>query len=148
MGDEAKCYISKSEVLNFYSIIFTFNSDMVEELKESIPREFRKWDPLNRRWLFSPLYLNEVLAICGNYFEGDQITVEIDNGISSSDLFLQLFDLLKAEDRERVYRALSMALHPDRGGSTELMKLLNNAHDHYSKIETARDCRSKSEKNE
>lgn len=126
-----KCFITKTEFPNFYALSFIFNEDLVRELKDSIPSEFRRWDPIEKRWLFSPLYLADVEAICRHYFSPESVSLDIAGGVSSSELFVQLFDLLRGEERERVYRTLAMALHPDRGGSTELMKQLNNAHDHF-----------------
>jgi len=126
-----KCFITKSEFSNFYSLSFVYNPELVEELKDSIPGEFRRWDPVEKRWLFSPLYLDDVEAICRHYFSPESISMDATGEISSSELFVQLFDLLRGEERERVYRTLAMALHPDRGGNTELMKQLNNAHDHF-----------------
>jgi hypothetical protein len=51
------------------------------------------------------------------------------NTTGFGNVFEALLQEVPAELRLTVYRHLSLALHPDRGGSTELMKQLNTAWD-------------------
>lgn len=126
---------------------FTFSTDVVEELKASIPVGCRKWDPKERCWRIERSYMSIALSILNAYDYEDSIVFEkrqherrqrekpkppTPQPQSAASPYTMLFVLPSAppEVIDAAYRALAKLYHPDRaGGSTQKMKELNVAYD-------------------
>ena len=110
---------------------FDYDPDLIEDLKENIPKRARRWDPEDRCWLILPSQqkrLMELLADHGHQVKRFQRTATASAGPPTSptvDPFEAMLKEVPSELRPKVYRQLAIALHPDNGGDTEMMKRLN-----------------------
>ncbi len=122
-------FIKESSQEGWVKIITPYNQAFIDELKETIPSTYRRWDPEEKVWLVHEAYQETLLDILSNYFDDVQSDlVEAEESISSGP-YGTLFLLPDAPNAlcKSAYRLLSMAYHPDRGGSEESMKNLNLA---------------------
>ena len=65
----------------------------------------------------------------------DEVTTDLLTPVADN-LFQPVFDAVKAlpdGTLERVYRALASAIHPDHGGTNDLMTALNQAYESTKK---------------
>lgn len=46
-----------------------YNEDFIDEMKQVVPREERRWDKHKRMWWISDLYLDEVDNLLFSHFE-------------------------------------------------------------------------------
>lgn len=113
-----------------------YSPSFVTELKEVIPKEYRRWDSEERVWVISYAYEGNLLALCSNYFTkvvkyGEK---RYTAAITSSPAY-QTLHLLPTAPKEVVlaaYRALSKLYHPDvskEASANEKMKRINVAFD-------------------
>jgi len=112
---------------------------MVEDIKTYIDSSSRAWNPTTKFWEIKESSLPTMITILKKYY-GDAITQNLttSNASTPKNLFVPVFEALKAlpnGDMDKVYRALAMACHPDKGGTNELMTKLNDA---YSTIKGAK----------
>jgi len=109
---------------------------MVEDFKTYIDSSSRKWNPDTKFWEVKETCLGTLITILKKYF-GDNITQNLTaEEASPSNLFRPVFEALKQLPNgqlDKVYRQLSMAVHPDVGGSNELMTKLNEAYQEVKK---------------
>jgi len=111
-------------------VVSPYDRDYVEELKSSIQPSHRKWDPQSQVWHVNELYLEELVALLKKHF--DEVTTNLlSEEPVPSNLFRPVFEALKDlpnGNLDKVYKQLAVAVHPDHGGSDELMKKLNEAY--------------------
>ena len=102
----------------------------------TLPKFARWWDSGAHCWWVLDAHETMAIAVLKN--RGYQVLVRNLNETHFSlerntegfgNVFEALLQEVPAELRLTVYRHLSLALHPDRGGSTELMQQLNTAWD-------------------
>lgn len=121
-----KAGIYKSSREGWLKVVTPYNADFVDELKSNIQPSHRQWDPDNKHWLINDLYLEDLVNMCQRHY--DEIETDLKEGDTEHEnLFTQVFEILPEDSRKNVYRVLALALHPDKGGSEELMKKLNEA---------------------
>ena len=46
-----------------------YNPDFIEELKQTVPSDERKWNSVRKQWWISDAYLDEVDALLFQHFE-------------------------------------------------------------------------------
>lgn len=125
----AEIYGSPSE--DWLRVYFDYDPDLIEDLKVNIPSYSRRWDPEERCWLILPSQRKKLVVLLADHghtvkaFERQPATSNPAPAQSIHDPFEALLREMPAELRSKVYRQLAMALHPDNGGDTELMKRLN-----------------------
>ena len=129
-----KATILKSSTPGWIDIVTPYNKEFVETIKTDIEWSKRKWNPDSKRWSVDETYLEELVGMLKLYF--DEIETDLLTTESDSNLFKQVFDILKGMpngNMDKVYHALAQALHPDHGGSNEQMTLLNQAYQEIRK---------------
>ena len=105
-----------------------YRYQFVDELKSEIQTPHRKWNPDTKMWLVHESWVEELVKICARYFD-EVISDLVDDDSSNGNLFDQVFTVVDGQYRDKVYFALAQALHPDHGGSLEIMKKLNEAYE-------------------
>jgi hypothetical protein len=108
-------------------------SEFIGDLKANIPSRDRKWDGESKRWLLKEC--ETVIRLLSRY----NLTAEYDSelpshrqpGLSKAEAAKLLYLQPDAPDyvRDAVYKALSKRWHPDAGGDTASMQLINAAMD-------------------
>lgn len=83
----------------------------------------RRWDRERRCWVV-PRELRYDVRVLERW-----CTVIDDRSDAATEWLSEMFAVIPDEQVNRVYRTLSFDLHPDHGGSTQLMAALNRAHD-------------------
>ena len=125
--------INRSTMQGWVDVISPFNSRYIEDLKTVIQPSHRKWDPDQRVWHVNEIFLEELVGLLKMHF--DEVVTDLTEP-PTDNMFVPLFAALQGMPdgtMDKVYRTLSQALHPDHGGSTELMSKLNNAYDEVKK---------------
>ena len=121
-----KAALLKSNRENWIDIVAPYNADFVDQIKSEIQPSHRTYNPDTKRWSVNDIFLEEVIVMLKKHFddvETDLTTEQPDN------LFAQVFSVLPDGDYvDKVYHALAQAIHPDHGGSEQLMKQLNQAY--------------------
>lgn len=97
------------------------------ELIKTIPA--RKWDVTRKIWIVPTVMLLELRTILAAWPGGvDYLDDRKPTPTKpTTDWAGAMFTALPAPLRKPAYRALSRVLHPDTGGDTQQMQLLNNA---------------------
>lgn len=121
-----KAAILKGNQAGWLTIITPYNANFVDELKSTIQPSHRQWDPSAKAWRVNEIYLEELVPMLQRYF--DEIETDLTTEPSSNNLFVEVFKIVNGQYRDKVYYALAQALHPDHGGSQELMTKLNAAY--------------------
>ena len=118
-----------------YSVRFNYSRDLVDLLKLSVPSFARSWNPQAKEWLvevdWAPV-LAATLVRAGHTVVGIDLkpphgAPPTNNGANDHAWALGVFRRVGPDRTDTVYRMLSKALHPDVGGSNELMRELNEA---------------------
>lgn len=130
-----KAAINRSKMTGWVDVVTPYLPDFVDELKSSIQPSHRQWDPAHKVWHVNELFLNELIPMLKRYF--DEVTTDLlDSEETSDNAFKAIFDILKKMPNgniDKIYQQLAFALHPDRGGSNEQMRLLNEAYEKVKK---------------
>lgn len=101
----------------------------------------RRWDPQRRLWTVPTYSAREVEDLFQDLGYRVEWTTQPPwwtpppaPGRVAGDPFQELFVLVPGRLHSRVYHALAMALHPDKGGDTRLMQRLNAAYDRVREV--------------
>ncbi len=84
----------------------------------------RRWDAVRRCWVVPAPLHRAARQILERW-----CTAVDDRTEDVSSWVVDLFAVIPDEHLDRIYRALSVAVHPDHGGSTRLMSEVNRVHD-------------------
>ena len=125
----SRASITRSTTMaSWLEVATPYRWQFVDELKAEIQPPHRKWNPDTKIWLVHESWTEELVKICTRYF--DEVISDLeDDGSSDDNLFDQVFTVVDGQYRDKVYYALAQALHPDHGGSQEIMKKLNEAYE-------------------
>ena len=106
-----------------------YNADFVEDLKATLPKLARLWDPDRKCWWVDPEYIDLALAVILRWYDEvitpDQAQLTAES--SWDTLYLQPgapVQVIRA-----VYRVLAKMNHPDHGGETKAMQEINIAYE-------------------
>jgi hypothetical protein len=131
-----QAYVYREPSSPWRQVVFPYDPPTKDDLLTTLPKFARWWDPGAHCWWVLDAHEKMAIAVLKN--RGYQVLVK---NLSETQLVLErstegfgnvfeaLLQEVPVELRLTVYRHLSLALHPDRGGSTELMKQLNTAWD-------------------
>lgn len=104
--------------------------DFVDDLKSSLPKFSRKWDPDLKMWWVATEFVDRARAVLRRHYELDGTTTMVTRNSDDSAweiLWLRPgapFEVLRA-----AYRALAQLHHPDVGGDTRKMQKINSAYE-------------------
>lgn len=136
---KSKASIDRGDIANWLKItvpwINNVTRDFVDELKETVPSSNRKWDPDRKEWSISEMFLEELIPMLKRYFD-EVITDLLEEPSIPDNMFMPVFEALKGlpnDNIDKIYKSLANALHPDHGGSTEIMTKLNEAYGEVKK---------------
>lgn len=129
MDSEVLAYIT--EVNGWLFITTPYDKGVIEAFKE-LPRHTRRWDASARCWTILAYYKKHVIGILKE--NGYRVYVQererpMIAAAPTSTPFVQLFSIIPRHLHLSLYRHLCLVLHPDKGGSEELMKALNISYD-------------------
>jgi len=88
------------------------------------------WNPDARFWEVQEMHLEKLITLLEKHFDEIETDLLSEEAVPDN-LFKPVFEALKQlpnGQMDKVYRSLSMACHPDVGGSDLLMKQLNEAY--------------------
>ncbi len=107
---------------------FPYDPDFIDKLKATFSGRSKKWDPVTRTWSFDPPSRARLIALLETRFVVEDATNTLQKHQQEFLAVLQHFppDLLPGLFKQ-FYRAMALVAHPDRGGSTRLMQLVNEA---------------------
>ena len=124
-----KGFIGKTDIPGWLIMVSPYDKSFVEQFKSAVPSGQRRWEPESKRWLFNSVYIADVVGLLKLHFPEIEITSDLVQEVEpETSLFEQLLAILPDDYLEKIYKILAMALHPDRGGSNELMSKLNQAY--------------------
>ena len=121
--------ILKSTKEGWMNVSMPYEPRCIEDLKSYLEPSGRRWNPDTKFWEVKEIYLETLITILKKHF-GDNVTQDLTTA-EETNAFKAVFIILKDMPNgnlDRVYSALAQAVHPDHGGSTEQMKLLNDAY--------------------
>lgn len=123
-----------------WAVIHTpFDRQFIDALKNAIPRDYRVWDQGGKVWKVDINYLEDLIAVAEIFFEVSLVQEEepqarqLSPGSGQDSPYHDLFQSLPTEALIRAYKAAIPHIHPDRGGSEEIMKKVNVAWDRIKK---------------
>jgi predicted transcriptional regulator len=129
-----------------YRLASPYNKDFVEGLKAAIPISDRSYDPDTKIWTFverqlAPVQqffkMMNVQATVITRQQTEQASQSTPQGprknIAIAEITLEFFRLAGPDAMLKAYRAAALTLHPDRGGSMDVMSSLNAAWDRIQK---------------
>lgn len=109
-------------------LFIPYDVDFIEDLKESLPSNCRWWDRNQKCWHVQADFLQTVLELCQEYCDATNNQVKpASKAAPQPNIFEEVFKIIPQDYTSRVYAALAQAVHPDHGGSNEIMKQLNLA---------------------
>lgn len=124
-----KAGIYRSDRDGWLKVVTPYHPDFVDALKSSIQPPHRTWDPDAKCWYINEMFLEDITKLCQRYYnEVETNLAEPEASDNNTNSFVELFDILPEDLVDKVYYSLSLALHPDRGGSNELVSQLNKAY--------------------
>lgn len=107
------------------SVIFKapLNDHIIQRITDAVPLTQRQWMPDKQSWRFSPAAIPILKPILRDEYKDVQM-LGVPKALPSTK-FDQLINKLTKEDKAAVYRLLASKYHPDKGGSHEVMTLIN-----------------------
>lgn len=118
------------------NVSMPYDPKCIEDIKSWIETSGRAWNPDTKFWEVKEVYLGTLVTILKKHF-GDNVTQNLTTEEAvPENMFVPVFEALKAMPNggvKIVYRALASAIHPDKGGSNELMSKLNQAYEEVKK---------------
>ena len=115
-------------------VLFDYDEDLKNDLMRGVGQGNYRWNPLTRRWSYRRSFYSKVKDILEDY-EYDIVDVGEYSGpihppIASHLLanpWNAVFDSIEAPLGHKLYKAIVLVVHPDRGGDTETMQKVNDA---------------------
>ncbi len=123
--------VLKSSRQGWFDIQTPYDEDFVSELKAMIQPASRRWDPTAKLWSVSEAYLEDVVNLLKVHY--DEVVTNLGQAEPSQgdpNLFKKVFETVKGlpnSNIDSLYKTLAQAVHPDHGGTNELMRQLNEA---------------------
>jgi hypothetical protein len=119
-------FITLIHETNIMEVKTPYNELFIGDLKNSIPKNMRTWDGEKKLWrILNIYYLSITKFVCQRYFN-NVVVKEIWPVEKFGDSFDELMNLLSGEDKKHLYKAFALRLHPDKGGNTRAMQLVND----------------------
>lgn len=109
-----------------------YNPEFIDELKNEIPREARKWDTEEKIWKVDASYADDLEKLVRKFY-GEPTVVQQEVLVTASapedDPYGMLLREAPNDVIKKVYLMIATKVHPDAGGSTESMTRVNQAWD-------------------
>jgi hypothetical protein len=121
---------------SWVELVTPYDPDFIDDLKQFISRENRKWVPDTTSWrvrVTEVKFLKKLLNDHGFVCTEQRIDVQPGWSQKGGNLFAQVLDMVPDEHVNKVYYALAQAVHPDHGGTSDQMKQLNMAYESRTK---------------
>lgn len=111
-------------------VFFPYDEVVVEVIKEILPSNTRWFDRPNGSWMVRPSLLTTLVQLLEDNFNVHVEAPPDDPPVG--DPIAGLFDMVAPEMRGKLFQRLTHVLHPEAGGTHELMKGLNEVWARYS----------------
>lgn len=99
------------------------NDDLIARIENAVPITQREWLGSERAWRFSPAALPMLKPILKDTYKDVQM-LGVPKALPATK-FDQLMSKLNKDDKATIYKLLAAKYHPDKGGSHEVMTLIN-----------------------
>lgn len=99
------------------------NPDTITRIERAVPFTQREWLGSERAWRFAPAALPMLKPILKDVYKDVQM-LGVPKALPSTK-FDQLMAKLSKDDKASMYKLLASKYHPDKGGTHELMTLIN-----------------------
>lgn len=114
------------------ALAFPYSADLVAALKSGIPSYARRYDPDTHVWTVGGAYASVAEQLMHDVFPNAEVVDDAapDRGRQSSDdpwVILHLQPTAPPELVLAAHRCLAKLNHPDQGGSTATMQMINHA---------------------
>lgn len=139
---QVKCRIWWDESIGAYRISCPYSPQFVEFIKLGVPVSDRAYDPSTKIWTFSEKYYDLVESTARKVWknQGDVVVVTKAQAQAASAppalaqktldvVMLEFVKLLPERALLQAFRFAAAELHPDKGGSMEMMSKLNTLWD-------------------
>lgn len=133
-AEDKQAYVYRDPISPWRRFVFPYDPLIKDCILTFLPRHTRWWDPEEKCWwildaseqiAISILEQRHYRVMSKRIHREDACSVSRRSG--DGNIFESLFKEVPEALQLTVYRHLALALHPDRGGSTELMSQLNVA---------------------
>lgn len=124
------------EMLDIWRVRTPYHPDWVAEVKSRIPPPARKWVKEDQTWLIDPMFMEVIKELCEQYFDGyheSRPNLAAPTLANEASCYRNFVTVIPKDLLKKLYREASLALHPDKGGSTASMSALNVAWDALKK---------------
>lgn len=101
----------------------SYNEAFINFMKAKIPANQRRWDGVEKVWVFHPDALPALRDIIPSFYAGIKV-VGVQRQIPATK-FDRLMQKLSLKDKQAIYILLAKRHHPDAGGDRETMALVN-----------------------
>lgn len=99
------------------------NPDTITRIERAVPFTQREWLSAVRAWRFAPAALPMLKPILKDVYKDVQM-LGVPKALPSTK-FDQLMSKLSVDDKATIYKLLASKYHPDKGGTHEVMTLIN-----------------------
>jgi len=128
--------INRSDKKGWVDLHTPYDKNFVQELKDRIQPSHRQWNPGQGVWHVNELFLDVAVELTRKFF--NEVTTDLlqEEPKAVGNMFVPVLQALAGlpnDGMDKVYKTLAMALHPDVGGSNELMTKLNQAYQEIRK---------------
>ena len=130
-----KAQILRSSKQGWLNVVTPYKKKFVEELKTWIQPSHRMWNPNARLWEVQEMHLEKLITLLEKHFDEVEHDLFAEEQVPSN-MFKPVLEALKGLSNgnlDKIYRQLAVAVHPDHGGSNELMTKLNRAYEEIKK---------------
>ncbi len=124
-------------------LTFPFDRWLIDALKAEIPGHARTYDPTAKSWTITPAYAHVASQLMHDVFPDVEIVDHtaagsgFDRGGDPREAALVVLHLRPSAPAELIdaaYKCLARLHHPDHGGSTATMQLINAAADRIREV--------------
>jgi len=131
---KTKAGIFKSGTVGWLKLVTPYDESFLSDFRSIISPSARQWNPTLKVWLVQEMYLAELVEIVKIHFDEyttDLLEDEPKQIVKPENIWTFVLDSIPKDSVKSVYRALAFAVHPDKGGTEEQMKLLNSAYQEW-----------------
>jgi hypothetical protein len=113
-----------------------YNAQYVSDIKVEIDRSYRKWNPDSKTWSVDVSMLDTLITISERYFTVNVIEQAVPEVIveGGHDAYSELLSGLPNDVLKKVYRAIALECHPDKGADPKLLSAANVAWEKIKKL--------------
>jgi len=131
---KTKAGIFKSGTDGWLKLVTPYDESFLDDFRSIIQPSGRMWNPTLKVWLVQEMFLAELVDLVKLHFDEYETDLldEPKHIVKPENIWTFVLDSIPKDSVKSVFRFLANAVHPDKGGTEEQMKLLNLAYDEWS----------------